>query len=191
MRLRLHSTSAPLAALAVIALLAAGCGSSGSGSSSGGGSGGAGYGGGYGGSGSAATTATPSTTAAGGTAAAATVRTASTPLGTILVDAGGRTLYLWKADTGSVSTCDGACAQAWPPLTTSGRAAAGSGVASRLLGASARSDGTMQVTYAGHPLYYFAGDAAAGDTNGQDSDGFGAQWYVVAPSGKADEAGGS
>ncbi len=192
MRLRTYAT-AGLPVAVVIALAAAGCGSSNS-SDSGSGSaattsgaasssgGGYGYGGG-------ATTA-PKTTAAAGTSQA-TVKTASTPLGTILVDDSGRTLYLWEADRTARSTCDGACAQAWPPLTTSGAARAAGGAQATLLGTVRRSDGTMQVTYAQHPLYYYSGDTAAGQTSGQNSDGFGAEWYVVTPTGAADEHGSS
>ncbi|MDO8213605.1 hypothetical protein [Conexibacter sp. CPCC 206217] len=197
MRSRLFSRAAPAVALIVAALVVAGCGSSSNDDSGSSGSGStaasaASGGGAYGGSpssssGSSTTTATRST--AGN--AAAVVRTARTPLGTILVDATGRTLYLWEADTGMSSTCTGACAQAWPPLTTSGRATADGGATSSDLGTTKRADGTTQVTYAGHPLYYFSGDSGAGQTNGQDSDGFGADWFVVMPSGKAIEGGGS
>lgn len=189
MRLRIFTTAA-LPAAAALALLA-GCGSSGTSSgtsasdSGSSGSTGAAAGGGYGYGGAAAPKTTAAKPAAGGVQA--TVKTATTPLGTILVDGQGRTLYLWEADTGSSSTCDGACAQAWPPLTTSGAAAAAGGAKAGLLGASRRADGTMQVTYAGHPLYYYSGDTAAGDTSGQNSDGFGAEWYVVTPTGAADK----
>src|SRR4051794_31053304 len=103
----------------------------------------------------------------------------------MLADAEGRTLYLWEADQGDQSACDGACAQAWPPLTTDGKPAAGAGVDAGLLGTSKRADGTLGVTYAGHPLYYFSGDQAAGDANGKGSDGFGAKWWPVAPDGAA------
>jgi predicted lipoprotein with Yx(FWY)xxD motif len=111
--------------------------------------------------------------------------TASNRLGTILTDARGRTLYLWVADKGGMSSCSGACAQAWPPLTTAGRAMAGNGAQASMLGTTRRADGTLQVTYAGHPLYYYAGDTAAGQTTGQASDQFGADWFVVAPNGHA------
>jgi predicted lipoprotein with Yx(FWY)xxD motif len=103
----------------------------------------------------------------------------------MLADAAGRTLYLWEADQGDKSACDGQCAQAWPPLTTDGKPAAGEGVDASLLGTSKRADGTLGVTYAGHPLYYFSGDQAAGETNGKGSDGFGAKWWPVAPDGAA------
>ena len=105
----------------------------------------------------------------------------------MLADAEGRTLYLWEADQGDQSACDGPCAQTWPPLTTDGKPAAGDGVKATLLGTSKRADGTLGVTYAGHPLYYFSGDQAAGDANGKGSDGFGAKWWPVAPDGAAIE----
>jgi predicted lipoprotein with Yx(FWY)xxD motif len=103
----------------------------------------------------------------------------------MLADAEGRTLYLWEADQDGKSACDGPCAQAWPPLTTDGKPAAGDGVEQALLGTSKRADGTLGVTYAGHPLYYFSGDQAAGDVNGKGSDGFGAKWWPIAADGTA------
>jgi len=103
----------------------------------------------------------------------------------ILVDGPGRTLYLWKGDSGTHSACTGACAAAWPPLTTQGTAKAGSGVSASELGTSRRSDGSMQVTYNGHPLYLFEGDTTSGQANGQGSSAFGATWYVVSAAGDA------
>ena len=96
-----------------------------------------------------------------------------------LVDEEGKTLYLWEADKNGTSTCTGPCAAAWPPVTTSGAPLAGSGVDKALLGTVKRADGTEQVTYNGHPLYYFVGDTAAGTAKGQGSKAFGASWYVV------------
>jgi predicted lipoprotein with Yx(FWY)xxD motif len=113
----------------------------------------------------------------------ATVDVRSTSLGKILVDSQGRTLYLFKKDTGTKSTCSGACAAAWPPFTTSGKPKAESGVKASLLGTTARSDGSTEVTYNGHPLYYYAGDQGPGDTTGQGLDQFGAEWYVLSPAG--------
>jgi predicted lipoprotein with Yx(FWY)xxD motif len=136
----------------------------------------------YGGSNSPSTSAgaTP------GAASATPIITAkSGSLGTILTDAKGRTLYLWDADHGAMSTCNGECAQDWPPLTTKAAPKAGAGVKASLLGTSTRSDGTKEVTYAGHPLYYYAGDTAPGQTTGQGSAAFGAPWWVVTPGGKA------
>ena len=104
--------------------------------------------------------------------------------GTALVDAGGRALYLFEADQGTTSTCNGLCAQVWPPLLTDGAAPAVAGdVQASLLGSTARDDGTQQVTYNGHPLYYFTGDKNPGETRGQGLDSFGGPWYVVTPAG--------
>lgn len=111
---------------------------------------------------------------------ATTVDVRSTSLGDVLVDATGRTLYLFTPDTGGTSTCYGQCATAWPPLLTSGTPVAGSGVDASLLGTTTRTDGSVQVTYAGHPLYYFAKDSAPGQTNGE---GVGGVWYAVSPAG--------
>jgi predicted lipoprotein with Yx(FWY)xxD motif len=159
-----------LVALATVGVLAAGCGSSNSGS------GGSGSGGGlYGGS-SAPTTA-PS--------GVATVSATSTSLGMVLVDGGGRTLYLFEKDQPNQSACTGACAAAWPVDQTSGTPKAGSGVKASLLGAIKRSDNTTQVTYNKRPLYYFSGDSGAGQHNGQGVDAFGAKWFVVGPAGGA------
>jgi predicted lipoprotein with Yx(FWY)xxD motif len=133
-----------------------------------------------GGSGSSST---PAATSPSGTAL---VNSASTDsLGSIVVGPSGRTLYVFKKDTGPSSTCSGACAAEWPPLTTTAAKVTSSGeVSATALKAVRRSDGKMQVTFDGHPLYYFAGDGAAGDAKGQGLDTYGAKWYVVAPSGK-------
>ena len=114
----------------------------------------------------------------------ATVKTRHGELGTFLVDGKGRTLYLFEKDKTKKSTCSGACAQAWPPLLTSGKPKAAGKAKASLLGTTKRSDGKTQVTYKGHPLYYFFQDKKAGDTTGEGIDGFGAEWYVLAPSGK-------
>ena len=112
-----------------------------------------------------------------------TVSVASTGLGKILVDPQGRTLYLFEKDAGTKSTCSGGCATAWPPLRTSGKPTAGSGAKASLLGTTPRSDGKPQVTYNGHPLYLYQDDSKAGDTNGQGLNAFGAEWYVLSPTG--------
>ena len=117
-------------------------------------------------------------------AGAAKVAVANSPLGRILVDAGGRTLYLFQQDTSTVSTCDGACATSWPPLTTTGNPEAADGVSAAELGTTNRTDGTTEVTYNGHPLYYYAGDAKPGDTTGQGLDLYGAEWNVLSPAGE-------
>lgn len=103
----------------------------------------------------------------------------------ILVAADGRTLYLFAKDAPGRSTCTGSCLAAWPPLTVTGRPGAGPGITPGLLGTFTRSDGRSQVTYHGHPLYYYAGDSAAGQVNGQGLEQFGARWYVVAAGGEA------
>jgi predicted lipoprotein with Yx(FWY)xxD motif len=115
--------------------------------------------------------------------AAATVATAHTRLGTVLVDGQGRTLYLFEKDKGAASRCYGACASVWPPLTTEAKAVAGGGIATPKLGSSKRTNGKTAVTYGGHPLYTYAGDAKPGDVKGQGLDQFGAEWYALAPSG--------
>ena len=129
--------------------------------------------------------AKPSTSNTSNSSGAASVSTKTSSLGTFLVDGNGRALYLWDADHGSKSACSGACAQAWPPLTTTGTPKASGAVKASLLGTTKRADGSSEVTYAGHPLYTFAGDTQAGQTNGQGSNGFGAPWWVVTPAGKA------
>jgi predicted lipoprotein with Yx(FWY)xxD motif len=113
---------------------------------------------------------------------AATVSVRTTKLGRVLVDGSGRTLYLFEKDKGGKSACAGACATGWPPLMTSAKPKAGHGIQAKLLGTTRRASGT-QVTYSGHPLYAFAGDSQAGQTNGEGSKAFGAAWYVLAPNG--------
>jgi predicted lipoprotein with Yx(FWY)xxD motif len=118
------------------------------------------------------------------TGAAATVSTGRSPLGRILVDGKGLTLYLFEKDRRGRSACSGTCAAYWPPLLTRGKPTAKNGAKATLLGTIRRAVGTTQVTYAGHPLYTYAGDTKPGDVNGQDLDQFGAKWYVLAPSGR-------
>jgi predicted lipoprotein with Yx(FWY)xxD motif len=134
--------------------------------------------------GSHASSATSATSAVGATSSATTVDVHTGNGTSFLTDSSGRALYLWTPDTKTKSTCSGACASAWPPLTVKGAPTAGSGATASDLGTISRSDATKQVTYAGHPLYYFAGDNAAGQTNGEGSNGFGAPWYLVAPTGQ-------
>ncbi|MBW3664099.1 MAG: hypothetical protein KY469_13450 [Actinobacteria bacterium] len=109
---------------------------------------------------------------------AVTLATASSDLGTILIDGEGRTLYVFDNDTDGTSTCYDQCAENWPAFT--GTAEAGGDVDASLIGTTTRDDGTTQVTYNGQPLYYFAADQAPGDTNGQ---GVGDVWWVVGPDG--------
>jgi predicted lipoprotein with Yx(FWY)xxD motif len=122
------------------------------------------------GSGATATTAAPQQAAEG------TVAVASTALGDVLVDGKGRTLYVFTKDKGDQSVCSGKCAAAWPALTVAGAATPGTGVQASLLSTSKQANGSTQVTYGGKPLYYFAGDAAPGDTKGQGLNGV---WFVV------------
>jgi predicted lipoprotein with Yx(FWY)xxD motif len=105
-------------------------------------------------------------------------------LGTILVDPKGRTLYLFRSDSGPESTCSGACAATWPPLRATGKPTVGGGADASLVGTTSRADGEHQVTYNGHPLYLYAGDEKAGDTRGQGLTDFGAGWYVLSPAGQ-------
>ena len=107
-----------------------------------------------------------------------------TALGAILVDARGRTLYLFEKDRNGMSRCNTACVSYWPPLTSHGTAHAGKGVNQSMLGLTAAHNGVRQVTYAGHPLYTFVGDKRAGQTTGEGLNNFGAGWYVLAASGK-------
>ena len=103
--------------------------------------------------------------------------------GTALVGRDGRTLYLFQADKNGASACTGACAAAWPPDVVTGQPQAGSGVSQALLGTITRPDGTMQLTYNGHPLYYFTADTAGRTARGQGVKAFGAEWYVVGAGG--------
>jgi predicted lipoprotein with Yx(FWY)xxD motif len=112
----------------------------------------------------------------------AVVTTRKTKLGAILVNAQGRSLYLFEKDKNGKSACSGACAKAWPPLMTTGKPSAAGGVNAKLLGTTKRSNGT-QVTYNGHPLYTFFEDTKAGQTNGEGVSAFGATWDAVSPAG--------
>jgi predicted lipoprotein with Yx(FWY)xxD motif len=111
----------------------------------------------------------------------------STPLGNVLVDPRGRTLYLFEADTNAKSACYGQCAAAWPPFLTSGAPVAGGLAKKGLLQTVKRKDGALQVVYAGHPLYLFSGDTRAGQTKGEGIEHFGGSWFAVSAAGKAVE----
>jgi len=130
---------------------------------------------------------------AGAATGSETVAVAKTGLGKVLVDSSGRTLYLFKKDTGTQSQCTDACASNWPPLLADGAPLAGSGAKASLIGTTTRPDGTSQVTYNGHPMYTFVGDQKAGQTNGEGLNAFGARWFALKPSGKkvANSASGS
>jgi predicted lipoprotein with Yx(FWY)xxD motif len=113
-----------------------------------------------------------------------TVKTRQGAAGTFLVDGGGHTLYRFMKDTTRRSRCSGGCAEFWPPLIARGGVRAGAGVKAAKLGTSRRANGRRQVVYAGHPLYRYSGDAAAGDTTGEGLDTFGGRWWLVSPSGR-------
>jgi predicted lipoprotein with Yx(FWY)xxD motif len=121
----------------------------------------------------------------------ALISTATNPLGRILVDAHGRTLYLFEKDLNGKSACAAACAGYWPSLMTTGKPIATAGVKAALLGTTKRSDGRLQVTYNGHPLYTFTLDTKKGQTSGEESNNFGAKWYVVGTNGTKIEKAGS
>ena len=166
-----HTAIVGAALITVIALVAAGCGSSDSSDSN---------------TTAATSTSTTSTsTAAGGkSGGAVTIDVADNPdLGQILTDADGNTVYLFEKDEDGQSSCSGECATDWPPVTTSGDVKAGSGADQSLIGTFTRDDGTEQVTYDGHPLYLYAGDTKPGDTNGNELELYGAEWYALTPDG--------
>jgi predicted lipoprotein with Yx(FWY)xxD motif len=104
-------------------------------------------------------------------------------LGKVIANTHGHTLYMFRADHGTKSACYGQCAKYWPPLTTTGKPVAAAGVKAALLGTARRKDGTLQVTYKGHPLYTFLKDTKPGQTRGEGSKAFGAGWYALRASG--------
>src|SRR5437588_1112818 len=157
----MHRTLPGVGGVIVMAMLAAACGGSSPSTS--------------------AASASPSPSSTGSKVAVAT----NAKLGQILVDAKGMTLYLFVADTGTASTCYTSCASIWPPLLTDGAPQAGTGADASKLGTTKRTAGKVEVTYAGHPLYYFVQDKVSGDTKGQGINGFGGLWWVVSPSGAA------
>jgi predicted lipoprotein with Yx(FWY)xxD motif len=177
-----HPLALGAAATAAVVVLA-GCGSSSSSSSS------------------SSAASTPST-AAQSTPTPATTTTTSTAAGGELVSskhekvgtilaAGPKklTVYLFEGDKGAASSCTRACAKAWPPVTTSGAPTVAGGAVSADLGTITREDGSKQVTYKGHPLYFFVKDGDSGDAYGQGVKAFGSSWYVLKPSGsKIDES---
>ena len=136
---------------------------------------------------SALTLAIAATVALAGSATAggARVNVAMSHLGRILVDSKGLTLYDFPPDKGTTSVCYGACAALWPPLISHGKPTAGPGARASLLGTTKRKDGKLQVTYGGHPLYYyFVTDRKRGQTTGQGINQFGGPWWVISPAGK-------
>ena len=156
-----RSTGMMSVAVAALALAAAACGGN-SGASSG-------------------SPAAPTPTGSG-----ATVSAQPTSLGTILVDAQGRTVYEFANDTTTASTCTGPCAANWPPVPAPASLPASVPGGTGKLGTTTRSDGGRQLTVAGHPVYTFAGDSAPGQTNGQGKVLDGGLWTVVSPAGAPD-----
>jgi predicted lipoprotein with Yx(FWY)xxD motif len=155
---------ASVAICAVIALIAAGCGG----------------------------TSKPKASTVSNAISPATIKVQSTKLGDVLADAQGRTLYLFEKDTSATSTCTGGCVAAWPPEITRGTPKAEAGASAAMLAEHSRSGGLTQVVYNGHPLYRYSGDTKAGETAGQGLKQFGAEWYVVSPSGsKVETKGGT
>src|SRR5580693_3220322 len=124
-----------------------------------------------------------SSSAAAGGSGSTVITTVSSSAGTFLATSSGHAVYLWSKDGNGMSACTGACAGAWPAVTTTGQVTASGGAKSSDLGTITRPDGTKQVTYDGHPLYFFSGDSGPGMASGQGNDGFGAKWWLVSPSG--------
>jgi predicted lipoprotein with Yx(FWY)xxD motif len=118
-------------------------------------------------------------------AAGSAINIRSTALGKTLVDANGRTLYLFEGDRANISTLSAAGTAVWPRFVSSTPVKAGNGVQAALIGTTTSPTGVKQVTYEGHPLYYYVGDSNPGSTRGQGLNEFGALWYVLAPSGNA------
>ena len=160
-----RSTSRLPLALAAVGLFAVACGGSSSGSNA------------------RVASNNPPSSAGANAGAKVAITTHKGPAGTYLTDAQGKSLYMFALDAGGQSMCSGACATSWPPLT--GASAQTSGAANAAQTATVhRGDGTTQITYAGHPLYYYAGDASPGDTNGQGLDMDGGKWWLLDPAGK-------
>ena len=127
--------------------------------------------------------ALPATAAIASTNTSSSISLRTTKVGKVIVAANGRTLYLFTADKGKKSVCHGQCATYWPPLIAQ-TPTVGAGLNASLLGTTKRKDGELQVTYGGHPLYFFAEDKRAGDVNGQGFVHFGGAWWVVSAVGK-------
>lgn len=163
-----HQRAWAVAAIALVAFGTAACGD-------GDGDSGSPYGG--------ATSAPDTTDEATDAPAASLATTTDDDLGEFLVDDDGMALYLFTTDTDGTSTCYDECAAVWPPLLTDTEDVTASGaVDAALIGTVERTNGTVQVTYDGQPLYYFADDNEPGQTEGQGLQGV---WYVVAPDGSA------
>jgi predicted lipoprotein with Yx(FWY)xxD motif len=128
---------------------------------------------------SPAASATPASSGSASSDQTLVLKTATGKAGIWLTNSAGRTLYLYTKDKGSTSECYGACAKAWPPLLTTGTVTiTGKYTVPKDLGVTTRTNGTKQVTYGGHPLYYFSGDTGPDQTNGQ---GVGGVWFLIGP----------
>lgn len=130
-------------------------------------------------------------TAEGTIAPGSAISLAQTSLGKMLVDANGRTLYLFEGDRPNVSTLSAAGRAIWPPFTSTVKPAAAGGAIASQIGTLAGAGGTTQVTYNGHPLYYYVGDQKPGQTAGQGLNQFGGLWYVLSAQGQAITSAGS
>jgi predicted lipoprotein with Yx(FWY)xxD motif len=173
-----------LSAVVAAALAVAGCGGDDD-DGDGGGSGG-----GYGAASPATTTAEENATAsetaaaAGRAPAGTAIKVAGSDYGRILFDGSDQAIYLFEKERSARSECYGECAEAWPPVLTGGQPVARGGAQQSLLGTTEREDGTTQVTYDGHPLYYYVDDPK-GEVLCQNVFEFGGLWLVVAPDGEA------
>jgi predicted lipoprotein with Yx(FWY)xxD motif len=136
-------------------------------------------------SGGSSSSASSSAAGSGSSTSSTVITTKTSSGGSFLTNGAGRAVYMFMADSTGKSTCDGACAAAWPPVVATGQPTASGSAQTSDLGTITRSDGTKQVTYNGHPLYYFEGDTGPGTDKGQGLNGFGALWYLVTPSGSS------
>jgi len=157
------------ALLALLALAVVGCGGGGSSESS------------------TANSSAETTQASPETGQAVLTSSSVSGLGTVLVNSEGLTVYEFAKDQGSTSSCYGECAADWPPVISKGQPTTGEGASASQLGTTKRKDGTLQVTYAGHPLYTFFEDKAPGEANGNGLNFFGGLWWALDESGSAVE----
>jgi predicted lipoprotein with Yx(FWY)xxD motif len=132
-----------------------------------------------------AAVAPTSTTAAASSARGPKLKLVSSDYGRILADGRGRALYLFTADRGTTSSCSGDCAVAWPPYIVKSKPTGISGAKPSLVGTTTTSDGKLQATYAGHPVYYYQGDNEPGEVLCQAVNEFGGYWYVLRSNGRA------
>src|SRR6185437_13880683 len=134
-------------------------------------------------SGGSTSSASASAAGSGSSTSSTVITTKTSSGGSFLTNGAGRAIYLFMADSTGKSACDGACAAAWPPVIATAQPTATGGAQASGLSTITRSDGSKQVTYDGHPLYYFTGDTGPGTDKGQGLDNFGAKWWLVAPTG--------